>query len=66
MSDYMTKKEAEREFKLFYLPVIPPRDKPAIREAWNDYTDSLQKNGRISLRQYLTWSHPKFIKKLGR
>ena len=33
-------------------------DKVALREAWNNYTDSLCKDGLITERQYETWSNP--------
>jgi hypothetical protein len=36
-----------------------PRDKPACREAWNNWTDSLHKDGEITERQYNTWEGPK-------
>ena len=37
-------------------------DKPQLREAWNNFTDGLCKSGQITMRQYETWTHPKFIK----
>lgn len=33
-------------------------DKVALREAWNNYTDSLCKDGLITERQYETWTNP--------
>ena len=33
-------------------------DLPARREAWNNWTDSLCKNGDISDWQYENWGHP--------
>lgn len=58
----MTKVEAVREFKENYLPEVMARygkkDKPAIREAWGVYTDSLCKSGQITLKQYETWDNP--------
>ena len=33
-------------------------DAVARREAWNNFTDSLCKDGMISDRQYDTWSNP--------
>lgn len=33
-------------------------DVTAKREAWNNYTDSLCKDGMITKRQYDTWSNP--------
>ncbi len=58
----MTKKEAVEEFEEYVLPevlrVYGRRDRPAVREAWNNYTDMLQKDGRITARQYDTWVGP--------
>lgn len=33
-------------------------DEPARREAWNNFTDALHKEGKISERQYNTWTGP--------
>jgi hypothetical protein len=33
-------------------------DKPALRESWNNFTDSLCKDGMITEHQYNTWTHP--------
>lgn len=62
----MTKKEAVTYFKDHYLPGIllvshPNLDLPALREAWNNFTDSLCKDGAISSRQYETWTHPNYV-----
>lgn len=54
----MTKAEAVAEFREHYLPHISPNDRPARAEGWNNYTDMLQKDGRISMRQYEAWSQP--------
>lgn len=61
----MTKKEAVEEFKAHAMPWIQEQyeqdgrpDWPARREAWNNFTDMLQKEGRITMRQYETWTHP--------
>lgn len=58
----MTKKEAVAEFKADILPHVIKQygknDKPAIEQAWNDWTDALCKNGRITQHQYDTWVHP--------
>jgi peptidoglycan hydrolase-like protein with peptidoglycan-binding domain len=58
----MTKAEAVQEFKEEVLPYVVAQygkdDRPAIREAWNDWTDMLQKDGRISMKQYETWVGP--------
>ena len=62
----MTKKEVEEQFKEFILPAIKKqyeqdgeRDMVARREAWNNYTDSLCKDGEITLSQYENWTHPR-------
>ena len=34
-------------------------DWPARSEAWNNWTDSLCKNGQISDWQYENWTHPR-------
>lgn len=58
----MTKDEAVREFRNTVLPLVIQQygknDKPAIREAWNDWTDSLCKDRQITLHQYETWTNP--------
>lgn len=58
----MSKKDALREFKQFVLPEVVAKyghyDKPAINEAWNDYTDGLQKDGLITATQYNNWTNP--------
>ena len=62
----MTKREAEILFREHVLPVVKATfekdgriDRPARDEAWNDWTDSLCKSGKITLRQYETWGHPR-------
>lgn len=59
----MTKKEAEQEFRRLYPPETFKHpggwtDQVARREAWNNYTDALCKEGRITEHQYNTWVHP--------
>ena len=56
--DEMTKREAIAEFREFVLPNIPKNDKPTRDQAWNDYTDGLCKDKRITQKQYDTWVHP--------
>ena len=55
----MTKAEALEDFREYIRPMIVKKygsnDKPAIREAWNNYTDFLCKNGLITEKQYNTW-----------
>jgi len=58
----MTKREAVALFRAEVLPEVVKRyskdDKPAICEAWNDWTDGLCKDKQITARQYDTWTHP--------
>jgi len=59
----MTKRDAFAEFSELYPPATFRRsggsvDKPMRAEAWNNYTDSLCKERRITSRQYSTWTHP--------
>jgi hypothetical protein len=55
----MRKSEAVSFFKEEILPSIiesyGENDKVAIRTAWNDWTDSLCKDGRITPKQYNNW-----------
>jgi hypothetical protein len=59
---YLTKKEVLATFRADILPVViqgyGKDDKPAIREAWNNFTDMLCKEGQISSTQYSNWSNP--------
>lgn len=58
----MIKSEAIKEFYRDILPEVykayGKRDKPAICEAWNNFTDALQKDDRITEEQYNNWSNP--------
>lgn len=58
----MTKREAVAIFRTTVLPAVVKQygknDRPAITEAWNNWTDALCKNREITLRQYETWTHP--------
>ena len=61
----MTRDEAIEEFEAYILPVTLNRyeadgipDWPARREAWNNFTDMLCKDRRISDWQYNNWSQP--------
>lgn len=65
----MTKAEVVKIFKESVLPGIKEsyeqdgvRDMPARQQAWNDFTDSLCKEGRVTLKQYETWTHPGICK----
>lgn len=54
----MTKADALKEFRELYIPHIPKGDIPAKREAWNNYTDYLRTERRITAKQYSTWDNP--------
>lgn len=61
----MTKDEAVEEFKEYVMPSIREQyerdgrpDWPARREAWNNFTDMLRGDRRITMKQYNTWDHP--------
>lgn len=59
----MTKAQAVAEFAATILPsvlAIYGRDATAMRTAWNDYTDSLEKSNLITRRQSETWEQPDF------
>ena len=62
----MNKIEAVKAFKechgKAYIKQCQKYDKPCLREAWNNFTDGLCKSGQITMRQYETWQHPRFIK----
>ena len=59
----LTKKTAVRIFKdvlnsdyVYYAHIRG--DKVALRESWNNFTDSLCKDGEITDYQYNNWSNP--------
>jgi hypothetical protein len=58
----MTKQDALRDYNTRIKPYVVarygPQDKPALRQAWNDYTDQLCKAGKITQRQYERWIGP--------
>ena len=61
----MNRKEAEQIFRAEVLPEIIKqyeqdgiKDIPARSEAWNDWTDALCKEGKITPRQYENWANP--------
>lgn len=59
----MTKVQALRRFRRDVMPDVVARygrhDKPACREAWNNWTDGLHRDGEITTRQYETWEGPR-------
>ena len=58
----MTKNEAVGFFRKEILPEVVRRygfsDRPAVRQAWNDYVDGLARRGLVTDRQRDTWSSP--------
>jgi ABC-type amino acid transport substrate-binding protein len=54
----MNKSEAVAQFKSEILPAMKKGDKPAVREAWNNWTDALHKDRQITDKQYRTWTNP--------
>jgi len=52
----LTKQQALRVFKQFYS--ISKTDSIMNRLEWSYYTDSLCKDGKITLKQYENWSNP--------
>lgn len=62
----MNKTEATQIFRENILPDIIAHenetngrpDKPARRQAWNDFTDGLARDGDITEKQRMTWLHP--------
>lgn len=63
----MTKQEAWERFQEEVLPIIERteqrqsgrKDRPLRAEEWNNFTDSLCKDGQITLKQYESWTHPR-------
>ena len=60
-----TKREALDQWRTAYLPSVQEvyeqdglPDYPARSESWNNFTDSLCKDGEIALRQYESWVAP--------
>jgi hypothetical protein len=62
----VTKAQAVAEFRADLLPYVKLRferdgrgpDYPARREEWNNWTDALCREGRITLKQHESWTHP--------
>jgi hypothetical protein len=59
----LTKKQALADFRETVQPTIPKLpngrlDTIWLREAWNNYTDALQKERKITRHQCDTWDNP--------
>ena len=54
------KVEAEAYFNREFSPANK-NDKPAQRQAWNNFTDMLNRDGMITDSQYDRWEAPKNI-----
>tara|TARA_B100001093_G_C26066167_1_gene692559 strand:+ start:203 stop:379 length:177 start_codon:yes stop_codon:yes gene_type:complete len=55
-----TKKEVLKTFKELHKKWLKEKrfDYPAKREAWNNWTDALCKDGTITSWQYDNWTQP--------
>lgn len=51
----MTNRQAKAEFNRTIRKGLNQKDIPAIRQAWVNYIDALQKSGRITERQAERW-----------
>ena len=54
----LTKKEVLKQFNQEIKPNLKHQDKIALSEAWNNYIDSLQKDGYLTEKQVSTWTNP--------
>ena len=58
----LTKKQALEIFREDIAPYVREQygrgDVIAMREAWNNWTDGLCKDGCITPHQYTTWTNP--------
>lgn len=54
----LTKEQVLQMFREVHQGAFERGDDIARREAWNNYTDMLCKNGEISVKQYENWSNP--------
>ena len=63
-----TKREVVAMFKAHYLPEIEKLERPDFKDwprrrmVWNDLTDALQKDGKITEHQRMTWAQPAFVR----
>jgi len=60
--DFRSFEDVQADFEENVLPYVVEKygkdDEIAIREAWNDYTDGLCKDGEISEWAYENWDNP--------
>ena len=68
LNTVLKRDEAIKDFEATYMPIILAREKvngkrdmPRRRQLWNDFCDSLNKNGLISDWQADNWTQPKHI-----
>lgn len=61
MRNYITKDSNKKQFEQFFKNTIEThinkKDKPALRQAWNDTIDAMIKDGQLSERAGF-WQHP--------
>ena len=55
-NNVMTLREARKIFKKEIAPYLPDQGRATLDTAFNDWTDSLAKNGEITEKQYMTWT----------
>lgn len=51
----MTLREARKYFSEHIAPHLPDQGRATLDTAFNDWTDSLAKNGEITEHQFNTW-----------
>lgn len=62
----MTQRQAIRDFCATYGPRLPPRDRPALREAWSYYLDHLIRTDLVSEARGSRWVGPEKCARRGR
>lgn len=58
LKNWLSFSDARTEFLEIFGDVIPESDEVARREAWNNWTDSLVTDGRITEAQCEAWGNP--------
>ncbi len=58
LKNWLSFSDARKEFLEIFGDEIPEHDDTARREAWNNWTDSLCEDGRITTEQYEGWGNP--------
>ena len=58
LKNWLSFSDAKAEFLGIFEDIIPEHDDTMHREAWNNWTDALCKDGRITTEQYEEWDNP--------